>query len=224
MFTTHRSFLILVVLLVTLAACGTPTPPPAPIAVPTEPPTSTSVPPTVTALPTATPTALPTATPTQLPTATPVPPTDTPEPTATPVPTKRPTKAVTPQPTATTKPKTLPLADSITTTRLGVEAIGFQMDRMYHGTAGSCGALQANYHTVVNAPTYDVSNQPANVQGAYGLYRQAINLISEQIAPYDQMCAAGGGSVGKLAFDVARGKINEAGGMLTNAFNMLASQ
>ncbi len=98
------------------------------------------------------------------------------------------------------------------------------MDGMYRGTPGSCGALQASYATVVNAPAYDVSAQPANVQGAYGLYRQAIAIIVEHISPYDKMCAAGGGSVGKLAFDVARSKINDVGSMLTNAYNMIVPQ
>jgi hypothetical protein len=98
------------------------------------------------------------------------------------------------------------------------------MDGMYHGRSGSCDALRANYRTVANAPSYDVSAQPSNVQGAYGLYRQAIAIIVEHITQYDQMCAGGGGTVGKLAFDVARGKINEAGGMLTDAFNMVVPQ
>jgi 6-phospho-beta-glucosidase len=51
-----------------------------------------------------------------------------------------------------------------------------------------------------------------------------IARIVESISPYDKMCMEGGGSVGKLAFDVARGKINEAASMLTNAFNMIAPQ
>ncbi len=93
---------------------------------------------------------------------------------------------------------------------------------MYGGRSGSCAELRANYNTIVNAPTYDVSGQPSNVQGAYDLYRQAIAIIIERISPYDKMCAGGGGTVGKLAFDIARGKINETASMLTNAFNMMA--
>jgi hypothetical protein len=98
------------------------------------------------------------------------------------------------------------------------------MDVMYHGTSGSCEALRANYGVVADAPTYDVSAQPANVQGAYDRYRQAIAIIIERISPYDKMCANGGGSVGKLAFDVARGQINEAGSLLTEAYNLLVPQ
>lgn len=224
MFAVSRRYLMFVVLIVLVAACGTPTPAPTPTALPTEPPTATLVPPTV--APTNTPIP-PTATPvpptnTAVPTATTVPPTDTPEPTATP--TRKPI-TVTPRATSTPKPPAAPpLADAITRTRLAVEAIGGQMDGMYHGTAGSCEALRANYQVAVNAPTYDVSAQPSNVQGAYGLYRQAIAIIVEHITQYDQMCAGGGGSVGKLAFDIARGKINEAGSLLTNAFNMIVPQ
>jgi len=98
------------------------------------------------------------------------------------------------------------------------------MDAMYGGRAGSCAELQANYRAIVNGPTYDVSAQPANVQGAYNLYRQAIAVIVERISPYDKMCAGEGGTVGKLAFDVARGKINEASTMLSDAFNMIVPQ
>jgi hypothetical protein len=100
--------------------------------------------------------------------------------------------------------------------------IGGVMDGMYRGTPGSCDALRANYQLVVNAPTYDVSAQPANVQGGYGLYRQAIDIIVEKIAPFDQICAAGGGRVDALMFDLARGKITEAGGLLTVAFNTVS--
>jgi hypothetical protein len=98
------------------------------------------------------------------------------------------------------------------------------MDGIYGGRSGSCTELRANYSTVVSAPTYDVSVQPSNVQGAYSLYRQAIAIIVERISPYDKMCAEGGGTVGQLAFDVARGKINEAGSMLTKAYNMIVPQ
>jgi|WetSurMetagenome_2_1015567.scaffolds.fasta_scaffold314576_2 hypothetical protein len=98
------------------------------------------------------------------------------------------------------------------------------MDGMYHGMAGSCEALRANYSVVANAPSYDVSAQPANVQGAYDRYRQAIAIIIERISPYDQMCAGEGGSVGKLAFDVARGEINKAGVLLSEAYNLLVPQ
>ena len=226
MFNLRHCYLILAAASVLLAACVTPAAP-TPAIVPTEPPTATPVPPTVTAVPPTATLLPPTATPvpptnTAVPTATPVPPTDTLAPTATS--TRKPI-TVTPRATATAKPpKAPPLGETITRTRLAIEAIGGQMDRMYGGQSGSCTELRANYSTVVNAPTYDVGAQSSNVQGAYNLYRQAIAIIVERISPYDKMCAEGGGSVGKLAFDVARGKINEAASMLTNAFNMIAPQ
>ena len=226
MFTPRRRCLILAAAVSVLAACNT-TPTPTPALAPTEPPTATQVPPTATAVPPTATSLPPTATPvpptnTAVPTVTPIPPTDTPAPTATS--TRKPI-TVTPRATATPKPPAVPpLADAITRTRLAVEAIGGQMDGMYHGRSGSCDALRANYSTVVSAPSYDVSAQPANVQGAYGLYRQAIAIIVEHITPYDEMCAAGGGSVGKLAFDIARGKITEAGGVLTDAYNTIVPQ
>ncbi len=85
------------------------------------------------------------------------------------------------------------------------------MDRLYHGGgAEACAPLVADYISVSTSPEYDVNAQPGNVQAAYRPYRQAVQLISQKIAPIFNVCAQGGGTIGRLDFDLARQTINEA--------------
>ena len=219
--TVPRFLVLLVVLIAVMAACNTPAAPTAPIAVPTEPPIAP--PPSATATPPPTNTPLP-------PTATAVPPTNTPMPTDTPTATSTstkpaPTKVVTPQPTATKKVTQPPLADAIHRTLGQVESLGGALDRLYGGSgAEACAPFMADYNSVVGAPQYDVSAQPANVQGAYASYRQAVSLIGEKVDSIAGVCRKGGGVPSRLSFDVARMAINDAGSMLTNAYNMIVPQ
>lgn len=221
--TVPRRFLLLVISIAWLAGCGAATPQPTPTAIPTEPPTATPAPPTATATATTPPTATPTQTP--QPTNTRVPPTYTREPTVTPAPTNtpKPTKVVTLGPTATKKVAQPPLRDAIIKARDAVEAIGGAMDRIYHGGGGeACGPFMANYLTVANSPTYDVSTQPANVQGAYAQYRQGVEFVpASKISQIARICLEGGGSIGNLDFNEARQAVNTAGGLLTQALATL---
>ena len=220
------------VLLGLLAACNTSAAPPAPPAQPTDLPTATTLPPTSTLKPTDQPTATPlppTATPSQTPkpTNTPVPPTDTPEPTATAQPTNTPkpapTKVVTPKPTATKKVEQPPLQAAVIRARDSIESIGGAMDRIYHGGGGeACAPFMASYAAVVNSPTYDVSAQPANVQGAYALYRQGVDFVpASKISQIAKICMDGGGSIGALDFNEARQAVNTAGGLFAQALSSL---
>ncbi len=96
------------------------------------------------------------------------------------------------------------------------------MDRLYHGSgAEGCAPLMADYLQVSTSPEHDVSAQPGNVQAAYGPYRQAVQIITQKIAPIYNVCKNGGGTIGRLDFDVARQVINEAGSLLTQALNSL---
>ena len=144
-----------------------------------------------------------------------------------PTPTKGPTaipKPIgTPKPTATRKAATPPLADAIKNTRNAIEAIGGAMDRLYHGGGGeSCTAFMQSYFVIIGAPTYDVSAQPSNVQGAYGQYRQAVDFISgSKVTQIAKICLQGGGNIGALDFNSARQAVNTAGSWLTQALAAL---
>ena len=130
----------------------------------------------------------------------------------------RPTTA----PAATPVPRTPPLRASVQETLLHVQAIGGAMDRIYReGRPEACAPFLADYYAVVSAPTFDVSGQPSNVQGAYGLYREAIAIIVDKVSKIRDICESGGGVIGDLDFNVARTAINDAGDRLGAALGML---
>jgi hypothetical protein len=148
---------------------------------------------------------------------------------ALPTPTKAPAVAAaasTPKPAAT---KAATAAAGSTSMRQAVaralkstEALGGALDRLYHGSgAEGCGPLMTDYLTIIGAPEFDASSLPGNEQSAYGPYRQAVNLIGDKVAPIARVCLSGGGTVGKLDFDMARQAINEAGSLLTQALNLI---
>ena len=139
-----------------------------------------------------------------------------------------PTKAATavprgtPAPKPTPAPQKSPLRDVVARALKAVEAIGGAMDRLYGGGGSeACAPLVSDYLLITSSPEYDVSAQPGNVQAAYGPYRQAVQIIKQKVAPIYHVCSGGGGTVGKLDFDVARQAINEAGSLLTQALNSL---
>ena len=145
------------------------------------------------------------------------------------VPTKAPTKVSStpgPKPTApqptTAGVSTSTLLNAIVKARLAAEDVGGALDRLYGGSgAEGCGPLLADYAVIARAPTFDVSAQPANVQNAYGLYRQGVELLIVRLAPIAKVCLGGGGGIGKLDFDMARTAINEGASLLTQAQNAI---
>ena len=103
-----------------------------------------------------------------------------------------------------------------------VHGLGGSMDRIYAGGgAEACTPFLADFYAVVNAATHDVSGQPSQVQSAYGLYREAIAIIADKVNSIREVCEAGGGTIGNLAFDVARMGVNEAGDRLNAAIGLL---
>ena len=96
------------------------------------------------------------------------------------------------------------------------------MDRIYNeGNPEACVPFLEDFFSVTGAPEYDVSGQPANVQGAYGLYREAVALVDEQLSKIAIICLTGGGVVGQLDFDVSRTVVNDASGRLGTAIGLL---
>ena len=125
-------------------------------------------------------------------------------------------------PAATPAPRTPALLATVQETLNHVHLIGGSMDRIYdRGEPEACAPLLTDYFAVVNAPTFDVSGQPSNVQGAYGLYREAIAIIADKISKIRDICESGGGVIGDLDFSVARMAINDAGDRLGTALGML---
>lgn len=202
---------------VVLFACN------APSALPTvEPQTTPSAnPPLSTSTPTPT---LPPPTATSTPTQTPRP-TSTPQPTRPPdTPTLTATRSVTKtpvRPSATPVPSP-PLANTVQTTLNRVNSLGGALDRLYWGGgAEACKPILADYYGIANAPTYNVSAQPANVQNAYASYREAVSIITQKFGVIRSVCEGGGGTISKLDFDIARMAINDAADRLNAALRAL---
>jgi hypothetical protein len=217
-----HSMLRWVVLLATalsIAACATPTPPPPTLAaLPTETslskptatltPTFTAVPPSDTLEPTATPT--PTLTATPAPTATTVPPTHTPVPTkmATPGPTRTKSPASVPPAAVSSKPSTLQKSNgqAIST----AEAMVGLLDQMASGGGAElCAPLIEKHQSIRAAPTYDMNGQPNEIQQAYGLYRQGIELIDTRSGAI-LACGQGGGAMGGIELGLVRQTVSRA--------------
>src|SRR3972149_5195171 len=205
-----------IILIILLAGCVATTPQPTP----------TSPPPTDTPVPTATDTPEPTSTPTYTPTRTKTPtlkPTNTPSATSPPTlpPSPRVTNAPRPTPTPT-QPPAPPLLTAVQGTQNHVYAMGGAMDRIYNeGNPEACAPFLDDFFSVIDAPEYDVSGQPSNVQGAYGLYRQAIAIVDDQLGKIATICLTGGGVIGPLDFDLARIAVNDAGSLLGQAIGLL---
>ncbi len=225
MFTRPRCFLLYVVLAALLVACNTPTPPQTLIAVPTEPPTATLVPPTATPLPTTT--------------YTPLPPTDTPAPIATPAPTmppeptKTPTKAVSSTPKATAVPKptntrgaAVPggmVSSQPSTLQKSIEqsintgqAMVSLLDQMRVGGVELCAPLIEKYQSLHLAPTYDLGGQSGEMQKAYALYRQAIDTVDARAGTI-LGCGHGAGPIGGMELGLTRTTVSQAVNMLGQA-------
>jgi hypothetical protein len=126
------------------------------------------------------------------------------------------------KPPVTVAPSTPPLADTIQATLKHVQSLGGAQDRLYGGGGSeACAPLLYDYYSLVEAPTYDVSQQPSNVQNAYGLYRQAVSLVVDKFGVFRSICEGGGGTIGALDFNVARTTVNRAGDLLNQALQAL---
>lgn len=211
---------VCVLVFVVLFACNAPSAIPTiePLSSPSAtppPPASTSTPPPPPPTATSTPTQTPR--PTSTPTATRRPATATPIPTATRTATRTPVR-----PSATPVPSTPPLANTVQTTLNRVNSLGGALDRLYwDGGAEACKPILSDYYGIANAPTYDVSAQPANVQNAYASYREAVSIITQKFSVIRSVCESGGGTISRLDFDVARMAINDAADRLNAALRAL---
>ena len=218
----------LMVTCILLVACAAPAPTIEPTVMPTITPlalTNTPVPPTATFTP------IP-PTKTSVPTATLVPPTDTPAPTNTPV--VKPTQAVTTTPRITTVPKPTVTKGTSPSSEVSVSskpstlqksaqqsldtilAMTGILNQMLSGGAELCAPLQEKYQSIHNAPQYDVSGQPSQIQQAYALYRQAIDLVDTRALTI-QECGKGGGPIGRNDQGILHGLFAQAASLFGQA-------
>jgi len=110
----------------------------------------------------------------------------------------------------------MPLVNVIRRALAAMSYIG----KVYQG-GGACAPFIDEYNVLKTAPTYDVNAQPANVQTAYSLYRQAIDIALPKIQAAVDVCNQGGGSVGLLDYGAALPVLRNAEGLLNQALAQL---
>jgi hypothetical protein len=81
--------------------------------------------------------------------------------------------------------------------------------------------LLHEYNVLANAPTYDVSAQPPNVQTAYSLYRQAIDMAVPKLMSVVEVCNKGGGILDRLDYATTGTLLRKAEDLLNEAVGAL---
>jgi hypothetical protein len=115
-----------------------------------------------------------------------------------------------------------PLPDAVTRARLAVVAILGAMDRYLEaGSHEPCEPIVAEIDALKAAPTYDIGDQPATVQNAYSLYRQAVDLAVAKTVSIVDVCARGGGEIGSLDAYALRQALRDIYSNLTQALKLL---
>jgi hypothetical protein len=114
-------------------------------------------------------------------------------------------------------PKTPPLLTVIQQT---IEHANAFKGALFQG-GESCADFFKQFNGIVNAPTFDMTGQSSTVQGAYGLYRQAIATAGSKAVVFNDICSSGGGAVGKLDVLVEIKLLEEAVSLLSQAEQML---
>ncbi len=122
----------------------------------------------------------------------------------------------------TADPSSMSLPEAVTRARLAAVAIVGAMDRYLDaGSHEPCEPIVAEIDALKAAPTYDVSDQPATVQNAYSLYRQAVDLGVAKTVSIVDVCARGGGEIGSLDAYALRQTFRDIYSNLTQALKLL---
>ena len=110
-----------------------------------------------------------------------------------------------------------PLPDAVTLVHAAVTTLS----KMFEYGSGECPVFLHEYNALANAPTYNVGAQPPNVQAAYSLYRQAIDLAVPKLMSAAEVCNKGGGEVGRLDWATTGPVLRKAEDLLNQALGAL---
>jgi hypothetical protein len=102
-----------------------------------------------------------------------------------------------------------------------ISQIGLAYQRAGSGQTEDCDEFIHEHNVLVNAPTYDVSAEPPNVQNAYALYREGIELILTKSSIVVDMCNRGGGLLGKLDYGQTLPTLRRGEKLLNQALSAL---
>ncbi len=117
-------------------------------------------------------------------------------------------------------PANASLVESVTRVRLSTASLLKALEGLMHDNQ-ACGPFITEYNILLQAPTYDVSTQPTNVQGAYSLYRRAIEMTLDKTKFVVEVCNTGGGKLHNLSHQIAIETSREAVGYLDQALTAL---
>jgi hypothetical protein len=113
-----------------------------------------------------------------------------------------------------------PLIDAVRRVQTAISQIGLAYQRAGSQTQ-ECDPFINEHNVLLNAPAYDVSAEPANVQNAYGLYRQGIELALSKSSTVVDMCNRGGGTLGWLDYGQSLPVLKQAQSLITQALSLL---
>ncbi len=129
-------------------------------------------------------------------------------------------------PTATAKPQPVSaaaLADLIKSTFEHMQAVGGLMDgAQLTYEAGTCAEILRHFNAVANIAQYDVTGQPDTVREGYAGYQGGAGYFKNKAYRLKEVCAAGGGSIGKNEFGEMRVAVNFAIGVVARAYATVA--
>ncbi len=117
---------------------------------------------------------------------------------------------------ATGLPANASLVEAVTRVRLSTASLLKALEDLLHDDQ-ACGPFITEYNILLQAPTYDVSTQPTNVQGAYSLYRRAIEMTLDKTKFVVEVCNTGGEKLHNLNHQIAIETSREAVGYLDQA-------
>lgn len=113
------------------------------------------------------------------------------------------------------------LVDAARRVLTAISQIGLAYQRAGSGQTEDCDEFIHEHNILVNAPTYDVSAEPSNVQNAYALYREGIELVLSKSSIVVDMCNRGGGMLGKLDYSQTLPTLRRGEKLLNQALSAL---
>lgn len=113
------------------------------------------------------------------------------------------------------------LVDAARRVLTAISQIGLAYQRAGSGQTEECDPFIHEHNILVNAPTFDVSAEPSNVQNAYALYREGIDLVVAKSAVVVDMCNRGGGMLGKLDYSQTLPTLRRGEKLLNQALSAL---
>jgi hypothetical protein len=113
------------------------------------------------------------------------------------------------------------LSEAVQRVQLAISQLDLAYQHAGSGQMQECDPFINEYNVLANAPAFDVSAESANIQNAYSLYRQGIDLAMSKSFTVVDMCNRGGGMLGTLDFTTSIPAMKQALTLLNQALGLL---